>query len=71
VPAGKPSQEVVNAVVSGIAFVLPDLYRFTQSRWLMYEGVAWADLVPIAGQTAVYLVLLIGVGLFDLYRKNL
>jgi ABC-type transport system involved in multi-copper enzyme maturation permease subunit len=71
VPAGKPLQEIVNVVVSGIAFVLPDLYRFTQSRWLMYEGVVWADLVPIAGQTAVYLCLLIGVGLFDLYRKDL
>jgi ABC-type Na+ efflux pump permease subunit len=71
IPAGQPSQVVINAVISGIAFLLPDLYRFTPSRWLMYEGAGWADLAPIMGQTAVYLALMIGVGLFDLYRKNL
>ncbi len=67
----KTSQEIVTAVISAIAFVLPDLYRFTEGRWLMYEGATFGDLGPIAAQTAVYLVLLIGVGLFDLYRKNL
>ncbi len=67
---GKTSQEIISAIVSGIAFVLPDLYRYTQGRWLMYEGVAFGDLGPILVQTTVYLVLLCGVGLFDLYRKN-
>jgi ABC-type transport system involved in multi-copper enzyme maturation permease subunit len=57
--------------VDGIAFILPDLYRFTPSEWLAYGNGTWAALSEIALQTLVYLVLLAGAGLFDLYRKDL
>ena len=59
------------ALVDGLAFVLPELHRFTSSRWLVYHDAGLADLVPVLGQTAVYLVLLVTAALFDLYRKNL
>lgn len=64
-------QRVINTAVDAIAFLLPELHRFTPSRWLIYHTAGWPDLVPILGQTVVYLTLLIGAGLFDFYRKNL
>jgi hypothetical protein len=47
------------------------LDRFTPSEWLIYHGATVVDLLPILAQTVIYLVLLIGAALFDLYRKNL
>lgn len=68
---GRAMQLFSRWVVDAIAFVLPELYRFTPSVWLVYHRVTAADLVPIAAQTAVYLPLLLGAALFDFYRKNL
>jgi hypothetical protein len=64
------TDQVVRGLVEGIAFVLPELYRFTPSEWLAYGTGTWAALGPIALQTGVYLALLAGAGLFDLYRRN-
>lgn len=58
------------ALVDGIAFLLPELHRFTRAEWLVYPDAGVA-LLPVLGQTAVYLVLLLAAALFDLYRKNL
>ena len=65
------SQQFINALINGIAFLLPELHRFTATEWLVYHTGAWQDLAPIAGQSAIYLVLLAGAALFDFYRKNL
>ena len=51
--------------------MLPDLYRFTRSEWLVYHVGTPSDLLPVLGQSAVYLVLICGAALFDLYRKIL
>ena len=64
------SQRLINAVLEGIAYLLPTLDRFAPSEWLVYNAGTWQELPYILGQTAVYLVFLAGVGLFDLYRKN-
>ncbi|NIR28066.1 MAG: ABC transporter permease [Gammaproteobacteria bacterium] len=64
------SQRFIEWLLGGIAFVLPELDRFTLSDWLVYHTGDWGTLVPIAGQTLVYLALLLGAALFDLYRKN-
>ena len=53
-----------------LAFVLPGLERFTASEWLVYHTGGWHDLTFIAGQTVVYLLLLSGAALFDLYRRS-
>lgn len=65
------AQRLVNGLLDGIAFLLPDLYRFTPSEWLIYHTASVSDLLPIAAQTTAYLVLLVGATLFDLYRKAL
>ena len=65
------SQQAVTLLVNAIALVLPNLDRFTATDWLVYHSGMPMSLVPIFGQSLIYLVLLAGAGLFDLYRKNL
>lgn len=70
-PLHSVAHDFMNAFVAAIAFVLPDLDRFSPSAWLVYHTGHWSDLLPILGQTLIYLLLLSGAALFDLYRKNL
>ena len=65
------SQRFVREFVDVLAFVLPDLDRFTESSWLIHGDGTMADLGFAAAQTAIYLGLLAAVALFDLYRKAL
>ena len=65
------ARTLTRALVDGLAFMLPELHRFTSSEWLVYHAAGPVDLLPVLGQTAVYLVLLVSAALFDLYRKNL
>ena len=58
-------------VVDGLALLLPDLSRFTSTAWLLDGTGEAAALGFVAAQTAVYAVLLVLAGLFDLYRKSL
>jgi len=67
---GSLSQQLMNGLVDTVAFVLPGLDRFTASEWLVYHTGGWHDLTFIAGQTVVYLLLLSGAALFDLYRRS-
>ncbi len=65
------SQQAVQFIVDAVALILPNLERFTATDWLVYHSGLPMSLLPIAGQSLIYLVLLTGAGLFDLYRKNL
>lgn len=65
------TQQVVQWLVDAIALVLPNLDQFTATDWLVYHSGMPTALLPIFGQSLVYLVLLAGAGMFDLYRKNL
>ena len=65
------SQRVINFVIDTIATLMPHLDQFTRSDWLVYLSGAWAALLPILAQSAIYLALLSGAALFDLYRKNI
>ena len=65
------SQRFVRGFVDALAFVLPDLDRFTESSWLIHGDGTMADLGFAAAQTAIYLGVLAAVALFDLYRKAL
>ena len=49
----------------------PATLRFTSSDWLVYHTGSWQQMAPIAAQSVIYLLLLAGAALFDLYRKNL
>jgi ABC-type transport system involved in multi-copper enzyme maturation permease subunit len=64
------SQRLMGWFIDGLAFVLPDLYRFAPSEWLIYHTGQWPALGLVFSQTAIYLTLLTAAGLFDLYRKN-
>lgn len=64
------STRFLDAFMEGLAFLLPDLSRFTRATWIVY-GPEGGELPFILGQTGVYLLLLAGVGLFDLHRKSL
>ncbi len=64
------ADQFVNLFVQFIAMLLPKFENFTQSAWLVYHTGTWGELFNIFVQTAVYLLLLIAMSLFDLYRKN-
>lgn len=64
-------QQFMTGIFSGISALLPSLDRFTNSAWLVYPDTTLSLLGPVFSQSVIYLVLLVSVGLFDLYRKNL
>lgn len=53
-----------------LSWLLPGLEQFTPSAWLVYHTGHWQALGAILMETSVYLFFIMGVGLFDLYRKN-
>jgi len=65
------SQRVFSTLIDGLAYLLPDLDRFSRSDWLVYGHSGWEQIGTQAGQALIYLLLLSAVALFDLYRKNL
>ena len=64
-------QPFARALVDALAFLLPDLDRFTESEWLIHGAGTMADLGFVTMQTAVYVTLLCAAASFDLYRKAL
>lgn len=65
------SHQFINGLLDTIAYVIPDLYKFTQTEWLVYISDVKTEILVVFGQTVVYVVLLSCVALFDLYRKEL
>ena len=65
------AQRFIRTLVDALAYVLPDLDRFTESHWLIHGTGTISDLGFVAIQTVVYVALLGAAGLFDLYRKAL
>ena len=64
-------QKFMNEVLNIISYVIPDLYKFTQTEWLIYVDQFSLDQFSFLGQTIIYIVLLSSAALFDLYRKEL
>lgn len=65
------SQDVIAVVINALAAVLPHLDQFTRTEWLVYQSGTWSNLPAILAQSAIYLSLITGAALFDLYRKNI
>ncbi len=63
------SSRLMTGLVDALAFLLPNLNEFSRSAWLLYPTSAM-ELTPVLAQTLIYVTLLSGVALFDLYRKN-
>ncbi len=70
-PLGSMSHKFMNGLLDMIAYIIPDLNKFTQTDWLVYVSDFNADIFLVVGQTLIYIVLLSSVALFDLYRKEL
>ena len=64
------AQKFMDSVIELMTWLLPDLHRYTQTEWLTYNTAEWGVLLPLLGQTMVYLCLLSFIALFDFYRKN-
>lgn len=64
------AQQFMDSFIALLTWLLPDLHRFTQTEWLSYNTADWSTLLPLFGQTVIYLLLLSFVALFDFYRKN-
>ncbi len=63
--------QLIYLLIKLLAMLLPNLERFTQSEWLVYHTGYLDNVLEIVVQTIIYVMLLIGMSLFDLYRKNL
>jgi ABC-type transport system involved in multi-copper enzyme maturation permease subunit len=64
------AQKFMDSFVELLTWLLPDLHRFTQTEWLAYNTAEWSSLLPLFGQTFVYLLFLSFIALFDFFRKN-
>ena len=67
---GSTSQQLLTGLVDALSYLLPDLDQFSRSGWLLYGGDGFSFLLPLLVQTVIYALLLSGVALFDLNRKN-
>lgn len=67
---GGAARAAMEAFVQGLAWVLPSLYRFTDTGWLAWGHGGWDGLGLVAGQTAIYVVLLCAAAAFDMYRRE-
>jgi ABC-type Na+ efflux pump permease subunit len=65
------SSQLVNGLLDVIAYVVPEIHRFTQTNWLIYISDVKTDMLFVVGQTLVYVFFLSCIALFDLYRKEL
>ena len=69
--SGSVAWTSIRAFLDALAYLLPDLDRFTESEWLIHGSGTLADLGFAAAQAAVYTALLGAAALFDLYRRTL
>ncbi|MBF0589670.1 MAG: ABC transporter permease [Magnetococcales bacterium] len=75
-PDSATSVMLMSSILDGLAFLLPDLERFTRSAWLIQERAIemTAQLPDALGfvlvQTLLYTALLAAAALLDLYRKS-
>ena len=70
IPHTSAAQKFMDGFVEFLTWLLPDLYRFTQTEWLAHGTGSFSLLIPVASQTVIYLLLLSAIALFDFYRKN-
>ncbi len=68
--SASPADQIMAGGVYVMALLLPDLDRFTVSAWLLYSPPDPPALWTVLIQTGIYLALLTGMILFDLYRKE-
>src|SRR5688572_11755969 len=64
------SHEAMRFVIEMLALVMPALDAWTQTAWLVNGHAPWTVMLQLAGQSALYVVLLAAATMFDFHRKN-
>ncbi len=64
------SHGVIRFVVEALALVMPALDARTQTARLVNEPASWPAIQQLAGQSALYIVLLAAAAMFDFHRTN-
>ena len=64
------AQQFMDGFIEMMTWLLPDLHRYTQTEWLTYATAEWSLLPPLVMQTAIYILFLSFLSLFDFHRKN-
>jgi ABC-type transport system involved in multi-copper enzyme maturation permease subunit len=65
------STQFFGGLLTVLSWITPDLGRYTQAAWLVEPAAPWELLSPLLLETGVYGGLLLGVALFDFYRREL
>ncbi len=68
---GSISNKFMHSLLDIIAYVIPSLYKFTQTEWLIYQTAIADNISIVIGQTLIYTTFISCIALFDLYRKEL
>ena len=63
--------QAMGAGLALLSVLLPPLDAWTRTAWLVGAPPAWSELAFVAGETAVYVVLLLAATLVDFQRKSL
>ncbi len=70
VDASLASNQFMATLIDLLAYLLPELDKFTKAAWLVEAVPSGTVLGMLAVQTVVYASLLSAVGLFDMHRRN-
>lgn len=68
---GGYGNQMVGWILKGIYMIIPDLWNYTRTAWLLYGDVTVTDLGNIIFQTIIFATLLAAAAIFDFYRKNI
>lgn len=71
VQTGTLAIQLMESLLGLIALLLPDLWRFASSDWLVYGTGDFSAIGINIVQAIIYMLLISAAALFDLYRKNL
>jgi hypothetical protein len=61
---------VLELTLKGLSSLLPRLDLFTQSKWLIYTDASSSALGLVASQSAIYIVLIMLMSVFDFNKKQ-
>lgn len=71
VQTGAFTVQLMESLLGLVALLLPDLWRFASSDWLVYGTGEISAISMNIAQAIIYMLLICAAALFDLYRKNL
>jgi hypothetical protein len=64
------SHQAIRLFMEGLALVVPAFDGWTSTGWLVDHPASWESIAAIGIHGALYVSLLAGAAMFDLYRKN-